>query len=65
MPSVFDQLSHNSEEQIEADRDPGCDERAIGCNASMRQMSALTQLSQICRQLICFDYLSVPFEQHY
>ena len=57
-------VSHNSEESIQVDRclDPGCYSRSVTYNATMRQMWALTQLSQSCRQFFKFDCFSVPFE---
>jgi len=57
-------ISHNSEESIQADRclDPGCYSRSVTYNATMRQMVALTQFSQSCRQFFKFDCWSVPFE---
>ena len=57
-------ISHSSEGSMLADRclDPGCYSRSVTYNATMRQMVALTQLSQSCRQFFKFDCISVPFE---
>ena len=57
-------ISHSSEESIQADSclDAGCYSRSVTYNATIRQMVALTQLSQSCRQFFKFDCFAVPLE---
>jgi hypothetical protein len=58
-------IYHDSEYHMQADRclEPGCYNKTIAYNATVRQMEALKLLSQSCRQQLRFDCLSVPSDQ--
>ncbi|XP_046446696.1 uncharacterized protein LOC124195999 [Daphnia pulex] len=64
MSSGITFIGHNSESAINVGHclDPGCYTRSIAYEASSRQISALIELSDECRQSIKYECFSAPLE---
>nr|CAH0110895.1 unnamed protein product [Daphnia galeata] len=64
MSSGITLIGHNSESPTNVGHclDPGCYSKSIAYEASLRQISALIELSEECRQSIKYDCYSAPLE---